>query len=61
METPDWKKRFKESLLSIGFDDDEDDRYEDPPFCPICQNELCTDLFGGWFCEVCSELEEDKE
>jgi len=48
-------------MLSIGFDDDEDDRYEDPPFCPVCQNELCTDLFGGWFCEVCSELEDDKE
>ena len=44
-------------MLSIGFDGDEDDRYEECPFCQKCKNEMSLDLWDEWFCFECDKLE----
>lgn len=48
-------------MISIGFDGDEDDRYEEVPCCEKCGHELGQDLFEDWYCVRCEPKEEDKE
>lgn len=47
-------------MISIGFDNDEDDRYEDAPICEKCKHELAVDMFDEWFCEVCEPKPTDE-
>jgi hypothetical protein len=48
-------------MISIGFDGDEDDRYDEVPCCGTCGHELGQDLFEDWYCVRCEPKTEDKE